>query len=90
MLAGQGIVDLEKTGHKLQGKVVVHGLWKQDKTCILEIVVTDTNSKTYKHMSLWCLELFKTCTLLSYSVDVMAGKEIWVFEKLTAAFLAEK
>ena len=53
MLAGnKGIADLEKTGHKLSSNMVVHGLWKRDKICILDIVVTDTDTKSYKYVSL--------------------------------------
>ena len=51
MLAGQGISDLEKIGHELRGDVAVHGLWKRDKTCIFDIVVTDTETKSYEQLS---------------------------------------
>ena len=48
MLSGQGIADLEKTGHESRGDVAVHGLWKRGKTCILDIVATDTDAKSYE------------------------------------------
>ena len=51
VLAGQDIVDLEKTGHELQCYMTVHGLWKRGNTC-LDIVVTDKDTTSYKHVSL--------------------------------------
>ena len=33
------------------GGVVIQGLWKRNKTCILEICVTDTDAKAYKGLS---------------------------------------
>ena len=34
------------------GNVAVHGLWKHRKTCDFDIVITDTDTKAYKHLSL--------------------------------------
>jgi hypothetical protein len=48
VLAGQGIADLEKIGHESRGDVAVHGLWKRGETCILDIVVTDTDAKAHE------------------------------------------
>ena len=35
----------------MRGDVAIQGLWKRGKTCILDICVTDTDAKAYRHLS---------------------------------------
>ena len=39
-------------GDKTRGDVAIQGLWKRGETCILDICVTDTDTKAYKVLSL--------------------------------------
>ena len=37
-------------GDKARGDLAIQGLWKRGETCILDICVTDTDAKAYRHL----------------------------------------
>ena len=39
-------------GDKARGDAAIQGVWKRNKTCILDICVTGTDAKAYKDLSL--------------------------------------
>ena len=38
-------------GEEARGNVAVHGLWKRGQTCIMDVRVTDTDSRSYANSS---------------------------------------
>ena len=57
VVAGQQGQSGEQTGRNAvgdgaRGNVAVHGLWKKQETCVLDIRITDTDAKSYSGSSL--------------------------------------
>ena len=38
-------------GNDARGDVIVHGLWKNGKSCILDVRVTQTDAKSYRSIT---------------------------------------